>query len=55
MTRTAKTFVAASLAVLGLVGLGRMLKADVQQVPSNTWAATAEMAEVRAGASATLL
>src|SRR6188474_954996 len=55
MTRTIKTVVALVLAVLTIAGLGRMLTASVQQVPSNTWAATGDMATPRAGAASTLL
>src|SRR5690242_7605165 len=47
---------AATALVLGLVaGVGRLIRASVPQVPSNTWAATGDMAQPRAGAASTLL
>ena len=50
---TAKTALAVIVVVLAAAGL--LLRANVPQVPSNTWAATGDMNEPRAGAASTLL
>src|SRR5512144_2939441 len=55
MTRTNKRVVLTVLAIFAVAGLGHLLKASVQQVPSNTWAATGDMASARAGAASVLL
>src|SRR5438477_654678 len=45
---------AAAVAVL-VVSYSLLVRASLPQVPSNTWAATGDMAQARAGASAVLL
>ena len=48
MTRTIKTAAAILLSLVAIVAVGRLLRADVPLVPSNTWAATSDMADARA-------
>ena len=59
MSHTAKTTAKTALAVLAtalvVAGLGRLLRAGVPQVPSNTWAAAGDMNAARAGAGSSLL
>src|SRR5712671_3778988 len=59
MSQTGKTAAKSALAILVTVlvvaGLGRLLLADVPLVPSNTWSATGDMDQARAGAASSLL
>jgi len=55
MSSALKRAGAVVVVLTAVVSVGRLLRASVPQVPSNTWAATGEMAQARAGASSVLL
>src|SRR5262249_40353320 len=55
MTRSLKYSFAVVLCLVSIFAIGKLLKADVPSVPSNTWAATSDLAQERAGAASALL
>ncbi len=55
MSSAAKRVAAVVGTIAVVAGIGRLIRASVPQVPSNTWTQTGDMAQARAGAAATLL
>src|SRR5262245_21303577 len=55
MNRLIKTLALCLVLGAALIGLSRLIRADVPQVPSNAWAPTADMAQPSAGAASTLV
>src|SRR5262245_66275751 len=55
MNRTIKTTLLCLAVVTALVGLDRLIRADVPTVSSNEWEQTSDMSHARAGAASTLM